>query len=133
MNSALSLRRTLLMTLATVLGISILGYGIFEARKLVQGPRITILAPMDGAATSSPAVTISGIAENVSFLSINDRPILTDEAGNFSELVAPPQGPAVFLVAAKDRFGRSTSRLIHITIVTYCPLHSAKAYYIHYG
>lgn len=122
MSSTPALRRTLLLFLAALVGFTVIGYGIFEARRLVIGPRITILAPMDGAATSSPAITISGIAENVSFLSINDRPILTDEEGHFSERVAPPPGRATFLVVGKDRFGRSISRLVRISIVTYCPL-----------
>ncbi len=124
MSSTPALRRTLLIFLAVLVIVGILGYGTFEARRLVMGPRITILAPMDGSATSSPAIVISGIAENVSFLSINDRPILTDEEGRFSERMAPPPGRAVFSVTGKDRFGRSTSRLVHITIVTYCPLSS---------
>lgn len=116
------LRRTLIRLFSIIVIVGILGYGIFEARRLLEGPRITILAPEEGSATSSPAVTIAGIAENVAFLSINDRPILTDEEGRFSEKFASPPGSAVFSVAAKDRFGRSTSRLVHITIVTYCPI-----------
>jgi len=116
------LRRTLLMFVGVVAAVSVISYGLFEARRLVQGPRITILAPVDGSATSSPTITIAGIAENVSFLSINDRAILTDEQGRFSERIAPPPGVSILSVAAKDRFGRSTSHLVHITIVTYCPV-----------
>lgn len=112
-----NLRRTLLTSLTIIGIVGILGYSFFEARRLVQGPRITILAPMDGSTISSSTVTISGVAENVSFLTINDRPILTDEEGKFSERIAPSAGYAVFSVAAKDRFGRSTSQVVHITIV----------------
>ncbi len=125
MRTTPTLRRALFGIGSVFLVVGIVGYGFFEARRLVQGPIITILAPVDGSATSSPTVTISGIAENVSFLSINDRAILTDEQGHFLEHIALPQGVSVLSVAAKDRFGRSTSRLIHITIVTYCPLGSA--------
>jgi len=122
MSSTPALRRTLLIFLAALVGLGVVGYGFFEARRLVQGPRITILTPTDGSATSSPAITIAGLAENVSFLSINDRPILTDEAGYFSERMALPPGRAIFFINGKDRFGRSTSHTVHITIVTYCPV-----------
>lgn len=123
--TTIALRRALLWFGTIVLVMGVAGYSIFEARRLVEGPKIAILAPVDGSATSSPVVTVSGIAENVSFLSINDRPILTDEEGRFSEQIAPPPGHATLSITAQDRFGRSASRLVHITIVTYCPLSPA--------
>ena len=45
----------------------ILSYGLFEARKLLEGPEITIDFPADGSATSTTAVTIVGTAQNIAF------------------------------------------------------------------
>jgi hypothetical protein len=98
----------------------IIGYGLFEARKLTLGPRISIQTPLDGSATSSVIVTISGRASNISFLTINDAPAFTDEAGNFVERLSPPPGYAIFTVAATDRFGRRASAQVHITVLNYC-------------
>ena len=36
------------------------GYGLFEARRLIEGPVITIEYPIDGSATSSTGVIIAG-------------------------------------------------------------------------
>jgi len=102
----------------------VLGYGFFEARKLIGGPSITLDTPLDGSATSSTTVVISGLASNISFLTINDSPAFTDEAGRFSERLSPPPGYAIFTVAATDRFGRRTSAQVHITVLNYCSVSS---------
>lgn len=118
-------RRSLTLTLATLALVLFAVYGVFEARKIIEGPRITIESPKDGSATSTPTVTIAGVAENISFLTINDKPAYTDEEGRFSETLSPPPGYAIFTVAAKDRFGREVLREVHITVVNFCPI---KAY-----
>jgi hypothetical protein len=106
-----------LFILALVL---IAGYGFFEARRLIGGPIITLDTPQDGSATSSTSIVISGTAENISFLTINDAPAFTDPQGRFSERLTPPPGYAIFTVAATDRFGRRTSAQVHVTMLNYC-------------
>ncbi len=101
----------------------IIGYGAFEARRLIAGPEITILSPIPGIATSSSMVAISGIAQNISFLTINDNPAFTDEQGHFFEVVSPPPGYAIFTVAATDRFGRRANVKVAIEVLNYCPVH----------
>ena len=110
---------TLLLVLLAVLVIG--GYGLFEARKLIEGPVITITSPTDGSATSTMGVVITGTAENISFLTINDLPSYTDKAGNFSELLSIPPGFTVLTVRAVDRFGRRTSKSVAINVLNYCP------------
>lgn len=102
--------------------LGILGYGFFEARRLIGGPSITIDSPTDGSATTSATVVIRGTAENISFLTINDAPVYTDEQGHFSERLSPPPGYAIFSIQALDRFGRRVSRSIHITVLNYCAI-----------
>lgn len=111
----------LLLVIAVLL---LLGYGIFEARRIIEGPEITILSPTNGSATSSDIVTISGTAQNISFLTINDAPAYTDSEGHFEETLSPPVGYTVITVAAVDRFGRRATQTVAFTIVRYCPLSS---------
>jgi len=110
------MKRVLIVCIVLV----VLSYGLFEARKLLQGPEITIESPADGSATSSAAVTVMGTAQNISFLTINDAPSYTDEAGKFVYRFSPPAGYTVVTVAAVDRFGRRTSKSITFNVVTYC-------------
>ena len=98
----------------------VISYGLFEARKLLEGPDITIVSPRDGSATSTTAVTVVGTAQNISFLTINDAPSYTDEAGKFVYRFSPPAGYTVVTVAATDWFGRRASKSITFNVVNYC-------------
>lgn len=112
------MRRIILITLA----VAIVGYGLFEARRLIAGPDIVIDSPADGSATSSPLVTVVGTAQNISFLTINDAPSYTDEEGRFVYRFSPPAGYTVVTVGAVDRFGRRASKSISFNVVAYCPV-----------
>lgn len=114
--------RPLSVVLLGALALIIAGYGLFEARRIIEGPVITITLPANGSATSSTGVIIAGNAQNISFLTINDRPSFTDKQGNFSETLSLPPGFAVLTVAATDRFGRRTSKQVAINVLDYCPV-----------
>lgn len=107
---------------ATLL-LLVIGYALFEARRLLEGPQIVIQTPKDGSATSSPAIRIAGEAHNISFLTINDKAAYTDEDGKFGELLTPPPGITVVTVLGTDRFGRKAEKQVSITIRNYCSEH----------
>ena len=110
--------------LAVVLVVLVvLLYGLFEARRLIEGPRISIDTPKDGSATSSALVIVSGTARNISFLTINDGPAYTDEQGKFVFYFSPPAGYTVVTVAATDRFGRRAAKKVSFNVLNYCPAH----------
>ena len=98
----------------------VISYGLFEARKLLEGPEITIDSPADGSATSTSAVTVVGTAQNIAFLTINDAPSYTNEEGVFVYRFSPPAGYTVVTVAAVDRFGRRASKSITFNVVNFC-------------
>jgi hypothetical protein len=114
-------RGTLSMLLGGLAAFLLFSYGAFEARRLLQGPQVTILSPLNGSATSSSAVAVAGEAHNISFLTLNDKPIYAEESGHFSVLLSPPPGYTVFTVAATDRFGRTAEASVHLTLLNYCP------------
>lgn len=107
-------------SLVVLVVLVVLVYGLFEARQLIAGPSVTIISPRDGSATSSAAVIIEGVAKNISFLTINDAPAYTDEAGHFYEVLTPPPGYTMITVAATDRFGRAVVESVAINVLTYC-------------
>jgi hypothetical protein len=122
----MNIRRASLTALFTLCAVVFIGgYGLFEARRLIEGPVITIFYPLDGSATSSTGVIIAGTAENISFLTINDLPYYTDKAGHFSELLSIPPGFTVLTVRAVDRFGRRTAQSVSIQVLNYCPINNA--------
>ena len=103
-----------------IFAVVLLSYGLFEGRRIIEGPTLTIDTPKDGSATSSTAILVAGEAQNISFLSVNDKQQFTDEHGHFEELLSLPPGFTIVTVAAKDRFGRTTSRSVSITVLSYC-------------
>src|SRR4051812_11943169 len=110
--------KRLLIIAALVL---IAGYGLFEARRIIAGPELTIEEPTNGSATSSALVTIVGRAQNISFLTINDHTASADEQGRFVYRYSPSPGYTALTVLATDRFGRKTVKSISFTLLTYCP------------
>lgn len=115
-------RQSLFFFISLAVVIGIFGYGFFEGRRLLSGPRIVIESPLDGSSTSSTMVTLSGTARNISFLTVNGKPAYLDEHGQFLETLSPPPGYAIFTVTASDRFGRQSSKQVHITVLNFCPI-----------
>ena len=124
MSYGTSPRRTLLFFVTAAIVCILVGYALFEARLLIEGPQITINTPSNGSATSSSAVLISGLASNISFLTITDAPAYTDESGHFALTLSSPSGYTVFVVAGVDRFGRRTSKQVALTVLDFCPLNA---------
>ena len=101
--------------------VLIAGYGLFEARRIIAGPELAIDSPIDGSATSTSLVTVSGRVKNISFLTINGHAASADEQGRFVYRYSPPVGYTVATVSATDRFGRRTEKRVSFTLLTYCP------------
>lgn len=97
-----------------LLGVLIVGYSIFQAQKILGGPKITVLSPINGATYTTALIEIKGIAKNTSTLLLNDRPLYTDKAGNFSDTLLPTEGYNIIKLEAKDKFGSETKKMIEI-------------------
>lgn len=102
------------VSLLVILVILILGYGLFQARNLILGPEITVLTPTNGENLSNPLIIVSGSATNITLISLNDRQIFVDKQGNFSEKLLVPPGYTIIKLAAQDKFGRTTKKLIEL-------------------
>ena len=92
------------------------GYAIFQARFIILGPRLSVYSPANGAHLSNNVVTLSGRAQNVSSLSLDDQIIYTDQNGNWSDKLIAPDGLSIMTLQAKDRFGRETQKQIEILV-----------------
>ncbi len=80
-------------------------YVTFQARHILEGPIITLTSEERGEVTA-PTVTLSGTALNIASLSLNGRPIYTDDTGAFTETLVLPLGYTIMTLTAKDRYGR---------------------------
>ncbi len=90
----------------------VIGYGYFEGRGLIVGP--TIDAPTQPMYVSERLIKIEGTAQHVISLLMNGSPIPTTESGAFSEVYALSPGYNRVTLDAKDRYGKTTSRIIEV-------------------
>lgn len=97
-----------------LLGVLIVGYSIFQAQKILGGPSITVLSPINGATYTTTLIELKGVAKNVSTLMLNDRPLYTDKLGNFSDTLLLNPGYNILKLEAKDKFGSGTQKMIEI-------------------
>jgi hypothetical protein len=94
--------------------VLIVGYFIFNFRVFIAGPEIIITSPQNGETTDKDLVEVTGKAENVNFISINDRSIFLDENGNFKEFLLLSSGYNIIVIKAQDKFKRSISKNLEI-------------------
>lgn len=83
-------------------------YVFFQARLVIAGPSLMLMNE-PGITHHERAITISGKAENVIAISLNGRPVFTDDDGNFTESLVLENGYTIMTMVAEDRFGRQAS------------------------
>jgi hypothetical protein len=101
-------RRYVTTALIAAIILTVAGYIAFQARFIIEGPLVT-LYPEPAIIQHERQITLSGVAENITAISVNGRPILTSEAGAFSEPVVLENGLSIVRIEARDRFGRTTA------------------------
>jgi hypothetical protein len=94
--------------------ILIIAYFIFNFRIFIAGPEIIVTSPQNGETTDKDLVEITGKAENVDFISLNDRSIFLDNDGNFKEFLLLSSGYNIIVIKAQDKFKRSISKKLEI-------------------
>lgn len=97
--------RTLLILVLAVLFVA---YGYYQARNLIQGPSIT-LTHIPDRVTNERAFTLTGTARNIVSLTLNGKPVYTNEQGDFTHKLILESGSTIMTLTAEDRYGRTTS------------------------
>lgn len=87
------------------------GYGYLKTRDFSRGPRLEIISPVAYEVFTESMIEVSGVAKNISFISLNDRPIFIDEDGNFKEKLLLYPGYNIIEVSVRDRFEREVTEL----------------------
>lgn len=109
--------RKLLQWTVVIIGILIiLGYGIFVFKGIVWGPRIILNTHLNGFATTSPLITISGRAIRTTILFLNGATTTLDLAGNFSESLLLSRGYNIMTLEGFDKYGQETRETIEMTL-----------------
>ena len=100
--------RSILIFVGSIFLLVLIGaYVLFQARFMIAGPQI-ILQKEPSIHNNTRIVSLDGTAYNITHLWLNDRPIYTNENGNFTEALVLENGYTVATLRAKDRYGRET-------------------------
>lgn len=94
--------------------ILLVSYGLFNARNLIMGPTIEIFSPTTDLETEQNILVIKGRAKNISFLSLNEKPIFVDKEGLFEEKLLLSPGSNIIEIKAKDRFKKEVLETIKV-------------------
>lgn len=97
-----------------VIGIALVTYGLYQARNLIGGPSIIIESPKRGSVITTSRVNIVGTAEQVTYITLNERPIFIDESGAFEETTLLAPGYNVIELSVRDRFERTHRELLEL-------------------
>jgi hypothetical protein len=114
--NAVSTLRTALLIL---FGVIIVGYSLFQAQKIIQGPIIDLYTPQNGATYSQTLIEIYGRARNTAYLNLNDRPIFTDKNGYFKEKLLLSPGYNIIKLDARDKFKKYTEKKLELILKEY--------------
>lgn len=100
--------------LISIFLVIIVSYGFYEIWNYIIGPEIVISAPTDGAAVAESLITITGQANRAQEITLNDRPIVVNEFGEFSEKLLLSYGYNILTLKAWDRFGKNVEKRLQI-------------------
>ena len=114
--SAISILR---ISIVTLLVLIIVGYSLFQAKKLITGPVIDIYTPQNGATYNQTLIEIDGRALNTAHLNLNGRKIFTDKEGYFKEKLLLSPGYNIIKLDAVDKFKKYTEKTLELIIKEY--------------
>lgn len=107
----------MLKNVAIYLGIMIVaGYSYVALKDIVRGPKIVVVTPENGYATTTPLIVVTGQIQRAVILALNGATTTTDLAGNFKESLLLSPGYNIMTLEARDRYGRVVKEIIEMTL-----------------
>jgi len=92
----------------------LVAYGVFNSRNLLIGPTIELFSPTKDTETDNNVLTIDGRAQNITYISLNEKPISVDKEGLFQEKLLLSPGSNIIEIKAEDQFKKETMKTIEV-------------------
>ena len=100
-----------------LLVLTFISYAGFQGRFIILGPRVEITSHEDGEVVENSLVVLEGWAKNISWISLNDRQIFTDEDGQWSEEFVVSEGTNIVTVKVKGKMREEIGKERSIRII----------------
>lgn len=91
------------------------GYMVFQASDVIFGPELRVNAPEDGSVIIG-SVSVQGITDPQTSVSINGFLAQSDEEGNFEGILPLSPGPHVLHIIVENRFGKEARDVRQIMV-----------------
>lgn len=108
------IKKILKLGIILIIVLIVLGYAYFASHTFLNGPEIIVTEPRTGISTTTSSIKIIGKALRIQDITLNGRPIIIDDEGNFDENLILAPGYNVSLLRARDKFGRTTEYKIDL-------------------
>lgn len=102
-----TIKKILKTSIISVAILIVLGYAIFASHNFILGPKIVLYEPVNGSSVSTSTIVVRGLVMRIKDLTLNGKPIIIDNEGNFKESLLLSPGYNVSLLSAQDRFKRT--------------------------
>jgi len=106
----INLKKTLGVALLILLFLLIGFYAYERSAAVREGVVLSVSGITDGETVTDGTLHLSGIARNATMLSLDDKPVLVDQSGAFSEELLLLPGYNIITLKAEDRFGKKTQK-----------------------
>jgi cytoskeletal protein RodZ len=94
------------------------GYLGFQYRTVLLPPNLEIIQPQEKQVLTSP-ITVEGLTSTDSTITINDKQkVNPDDSGHFLTNITGDNGQIELKITATNRFGRSTTKTVSLTILS---------------
>jgi cytoskeletal protein RodZ len=100
--------RTLKYLITLSLLAAVLAYIGLEASKITAPPEVQIFSPEDNLVTTESQITIQGKTDKEVSVLVNNRPLLSDQAGNFSLALDLQKGLNIIKISASKKHSKET-------------------------
>ena len=107
-------KKIIRIIIAIIIILIVAGYAYFATHNLLSGPEIRVTEPLSGSSVNTSSVQLKGTALRIQDITLNGRPIVVDEKGNFNETLILAPGYNVSLLSAHDKFHRTTEYKIEL-------------------
>lgn len=102
------LRKLVIGCIALLFMGACIAYVGFQARFLIEGPQVHLTTDPE-VVQNGRQIKVAGVANNITAIYLNGRPIVTTEDGVFEESVILENGYTTLRIEARDRFGRTVA------------------------
>lgn len=91
-------------------------YFLYEFRFVIRSPELTVVSPPKDEITTQDSFPISGKIEKESVLTLNGRPVYTNDKGEFSDSALISKGLNTLEFEVTNRFGK-TNKVVRYILV----------------